>query len=146
MTVLLPSFIVDATKKGKLRMDETLWSAVEIDGRSGKIQVYNGLRFKVENGKPFIKVPDRGLIKTPAGWLMLPQNSLPRSVFLERVLSFIAFFPYEKANLTCQHQAIRAYLERMRERVNRLHRQLEQELSQTNELIKTFEEKLQNEP
>lgn len=116
-------------------MNDPLWSAVEIDGRSRKIQIYNRLPFKVKDGKPFIEVPDHGLIKTPTGWLLLPQGMVPRSVFLERVLSLIAFFPYEKADRACQRQAVWAYLQRMKEKSEKL----QQELNQVDELIEFFD-------
>lgn len=120
-------------------MNDLLWSAVEIDGRSRKIQIYNRLPFKAEDGKPFIEVPDCGLIKTPTGWLLLPQDTVPRSVFLERVLSLIAFFPYEKADQACQRQAVWAYLQQMKEKSEKL----QQELDQVNELIEHFEKEPQ---
>ena len=120
-------------------MDEFLWSAVEIDGRNRKIRTYNHLPLKVESDRLFIKVPDRGLIKTPSGWFLLPQDTAPRSVFLERVLSLIAFFPYEEADRACQKQAVWVYLRRMREKSE----ELQQELGQVNELIGFFEEEPQ---
>lgn len=84
------------------------WSMFFIDGRNGTVTPYDGLEFKVENGKEFVKAPD-GFLPVPTGWLMLPDNTVPKAIFFDRIMSCAVFFPNDKTNSFNKSIAMKFY-------------------------------------
>lgn len=85
---------------------------------------YNELAFKMEDGKPYIKVPNDFPLLVPTGWLLIPQNVAPRAIIFDRILSCVVFFPYDKTDDFCKSMAMKFYQEQMHNRIAEVRKEL----------------------